>query len=277
MSDLNDEQLKNMQEKILKPDVNRKIDSQSPQLWDKVAETYAEEADSSELELGHEIERLLADIGIKPGASLLEVGCGSGHLSGYLASNGFKTTLMDFSKVAIEKAKAYYKKHNLIGNFILCDMMDLSTEKVEPHDVVWNSGVFEHFDSWQVIDVLKRMENVSAKFVIILVPNSNSIPYLLFRRRAMENNEWLWGRELLRNSMKHLAEAANLEVLEERYIGHHYSPGHLGYVNSELGQEYRDMYQQNIIPDNQGYLIALVARPRSGQKIAEYENLMESV
>ena len=277
MNDLKDKHSKNKVKKISKPAVNRNVDSQSPQLWDEVAEIYAEEADSSELKLGHEIECLLADIGIKPGASLLEVGCGCGHLSGYLASKDFKTTLMDFSKVAIAKAKAYYEKHNLTGNFILCDMMELSTKKVEPHDVVWNSGVFEHFDSWQVIDVLKRMGEVARKFIIVLVPNARSIPYLLFRRHAMENNEWLWGRELLRKTMRHLAEAAGLEVIEERYLGHHYSQDHLNYVKSELGQEYGDMYQQNLIPDDQGYLIAVVAQSRTDKEIVGYEELVEKI
>jgi 2-polyprenyl-3-methyl-5-hydroxy-6-metoxy-1,4-benzoquinol methylase len=258
-------------------DVNQNIDSQSPQLWDKVAEAYTEEADSAEIELGREIENLLTDIGVKQGASLLEVGCGSGHLSGYLASKGFKTTSMDFSKVALAKAKSYYEKHNLTGNFILCDMRELSMEKVEPHDVVWNSGVLEHFDSWQVIDTLKRMGKVTRKFVIVLVPNARSFPYLLFRRHAMENNEWVWGRELLRESLRCLAEAAGLEVVEEKYLGHHYSQYHLNYVKSEFGREYMDMCQQNLIPDNQGYLITLVARPRPDQKIVGYEELINKI
>jgi SAM-dependent methyltransferase len=219
----------------------------------------------------------LIDIGIKPKASLLEVGCGSGHLSGYLASKGFTTTLMDFSNVAITKAKAYYEKHGLKGNFVLCDMMELSIEKVTPHDVVWNSGVFEHFDSWQVIDVLRRMGEVAQKYVIVLVPNARSFPYLLFRRHAMENNEWIWGRELLRESIQHLAEAAGLEVIEEKYLGHHYCQAHLDYVKSELGQEYADVYQQNLIPNNQDYLIALVARPQTNQEIVGYKELIEKI
>jgi|GEM_PF-5552124 hypothetical protein len=52
----------------------------------------------------------------------------------------------------------------------------------------------------------------------------------------MEKGEWIWGRELLRYSIKHLAEAAGLEVIEEQYVARHFSCDQLDYVNSELGE-----------------------------------------
>ncbi|KKG11024.1 methyltransferase domain-containing protein [Methanosarcina sp. 2.H.A.1B.4] len=246
----------------MKENDNILINSQSSQLWDNVAETYSETANISEIKLGQEIEQLFFGLGIEPGSSLLEVGCGSGHLSGHLADRGFQTTLIDFSKVALEKAKRHYEQNNLTGNFINADMFDLSANLVEPHDVVWNSGVLEHFDAWKVIDVLKRMGQVARKYVLILVPNAMSVPYLLFRRCAMEKGEWIWGRELLRDSMKHLAEAAGLEVIEEQYIGEHFSCDHLSYVNSEVGSKYQNIGQQ-LIPRERNYLIALIARPKN--------------
>ena len=212
-------------------------------------------------------------MGIEPDPSLLEVGCGSGHLSGYLAGKGFQTTLIDFSKVALEKAKNHYEQNNLAGNFINADMFDLSADLVEPHDVVWNSGVLEHFDAWNVIDVLKKMGQVARKYVVILVPNAKSVPYLLFRRQAMETGEWTWGRELLRDSMKHLAEAAGLEVIEEQYIGKHFSYDQFNYVNSELGAKYQDI-DQHLLPREQSYLIALIARPKNKHIPSNYEKII---
>ncbi|WP_156165877.1 MULTISPECIES: glycosyltransferase [unclassified Methanosarcina] len=252
------------------------INSQSPQLWDNVAETYSETANITEIKLGQEIEQLFLGLGIEPGASLLEVGCGSGHLSGYLAGKGFHTTLIDFSKVALEKAKEHYEQNNLVGNYIHANMFDLSADLVEPHDVVWNSGVLEHFDAWDVIEALKRMGQVARKYVLILVPNAKSIPYLLFRQKAMEKGEWIWGRELLRDSMKHLAEAAGLEVIEEQHIGKHFSYDQFTYVNSEIGTKYQDIDQQ-LLPREQNYLIALIARPRAGNVSIISEDLLNNV
>lgn len=260
----------------MKKDDNILINSQSSQLWDNVAETYSETANISEIKLGQEIEQLLLGLGIEPGSSLLEVGCGSGHLSGYLAGRGFQTTLIDFSKVALEKAKRHYEQNNLTGNFINADMFDLSANLVEPHDIVWNSGVLEHFDAWEVIDVLKKMRQVARKYVLVLVPNAMSVPYLLFRRHAMEKGEWIWGREMLRDSMKHLAEAAGLEVIEEQYIGEHFSCDHLSYVNSDVGSKYQAIGQQ-VIPREQNYLIALIARPKNKNAPSNYEIAIENV
>lgn len=250
------------------------INSQSSQLWDNVAETYSETASDAEIKLSQEIEQLLLGLGIEPGSSLLEVGCGSGHLSGYFANRGFQTTLIDFSKVALEKAKKYYEQNNLTGNFIHADMFDLSANLVEPHDVVWNSGVLEHFDAWKVIDVLKRMGQVARKYVLVLVPNAMSVPYLLFRRQAMEKGEWIWGRELLRDSMKHLAEAAGLEVIEEQYIGEHFSKDHFAYANSELRTEYQDY--DDLIPRERNYLIAMIARPKDRHTPSNCEKIIEN-
>ena len=261
---------------IVKKNDSILINSQSPQLWDNVAETYSETANNVEIKLGQEIEQLLLGLGIEPDASLLEVGCGSGHLSGYLAGKGFQTTLIDFSKVALEKAKKHYEQNNLAGNFVNVDMFDLSEDLVEPHDVVWNSGVLEHFDAWNVIDALKRMGQVARKYVVILVPNAKSIPYLLFRQQAMEKGEWIWGRELLRDSMKHLAEAADLEVIEEQYVGKHFSYDQFNYVNSGLGTKYQDIDQQ-LLPKEQNYLIALIARPKNKDITSNYEKVISNV
>lgn len=260
--------------KMLGEDFN--LNSQKPELWDKVAEAYAEESDATEIELAKELEELLLSLDIKPGASLLEVGCGSGHLSGYLASKGFKTTLVDFSSIALNKAKAYYEKHGLNGNFISCDMRNLSSEILETYDIVWNSGVFEHFGAYQTISVLKQMGKLARKYIVVLVPNAKSMPYLLFRYYAMENGDWHWGRELLRETMSHLAEASGLEVIKECYLGCQYSQYFLKYIKSKEEKKQNTIKEVGLIPDDQKYLIALIARPKSDLGKVRSECLVES-
>ncbi len=253
------------------------IDSQSPKLWDKVSENYSDEANHSEIALAREIEQLLLELGIGPGSSLLEAGCGSGHLSGYLASKGFRTTLLDFSKVALEKAEKYYANNDLKGDFINADMRNLSAGLVNSCDVVWNSGVLEHFGAWDVIDALKKMGQVARQYVVVLVPNAKSIPYLLFRQQAMENNEWEWGKELLRDSLGHLAEAAGLEFIEEKYIGKGFTLDQFNYIDSKIGQQYQNINRQNLVSNDQNYLIALIARPKKESPLLNYEKILENV
>jgi 2-polyprenyl-3-methyl-5-hydroxy-6-metoxy-1,4-benzoquinol methylase len=112
----------------------------------------------------------------------LKLDVGTGICRGILQVNVFKATPIDFSKVAMEKAKKHYEQNNLEGNFVNAYMFDLSVDLVELQDVVWNSGVFEHFDAWGLIDALNRMEQVARKYVLVLVPNAKTIPYLLFCR-----------------------------------------------------------------------------------------------
>lgn len=228
-------------------------DSQQPSLWDGVAEQYSGEPDRGETEIASELESLLAGLGVKGGSTLLEAGCGSGHISSHLASRGYGTTLLDFSKVALKKARQLYKKNGLGGEFVHSDLFEISPQSVGTHDVVWNSGVLEHFDGWQIVGAMQKMASVAARFVIILVPNPKSLAYLDFRRKALEEGSWQWGLEILRENMEDLALLSGLEIVEQRFVGQ----THLKYF-----EEFTDAKKTGgAVPEDQKYLKMVVARP----------------
>ena len=52
------------------------------------------------------IQELIDDGTIPQGASLVDIGCGSGHLSAMLSEKGFNVTGFDFAPTAIERARA---------------------------------------------------------------------------------------------------------------------------------------------------------------------------
>lgn len=76
-----------------------------PEVWDKVSEDYKIEIDESEYQLADEIYNIFLKGGIKPPAKIIELGCGSGHLSASLAMKGYNVTLLDFSEGALKKQK----------------------------------------------------------------------------------------------------------------------------------------------------------------------------
>lgn len=69
--------------------------------------------------------KLIESDRIKP-CSALDLGCGTGIKSIYLAKRGFKVTGIDISKTAIKYAKENAKKAKAKVNFITADATDLS-------------------------------------------------------------------------------------------------------------------------------------------------------
>ncbi len=52
-----------------------------------------------------EIDQAVEDKFFKPGARILDIGCGSGEITAYLAEKGFNALGIDYAQAAIEKAK----------------------------------------------------------------------------------------------------------------------------------------------------------------------------
>lgn len=156
-------------------------------------------------------------------------------------------------------------------------MFDISPEIVGFHSVVWNSGVLEHYSAWQAIEIFKKMATVAKKYVIVIVPNARSEIYLQYRQILMKKNKWLYGRELLRDSIRHIAEAAGLEVIDEIYIGKQFTQNFLNEINFEHGKEQASINDIRSLPDDQNYLIALIARPKNPCINANYEIILENL
>ena len=67
---------------------------------------------------------LLCKHGIKPCSKLLELGCGTGTISGLLTEDGFEVTGIDISEEMLQMAKEKNAKNNI--NYICHDMRDFS-------------------------------------------------------------------------------------------------------------------------------------------------------
>jgi len=71
----------------------------------------------------------------------LELGCGLGIFSSFMASQGIKATGVDFSSVAIEKAKKRITNNILKPNYIVGDVINLAIIN-EQFDVSYDVGCF---------------------------------------------------------------------------------------------------------------------------------------
>ena len=78
--------------------------------------------------------------------SILELGCGVGRFSRYLAHQGLRATGVDFSSVAIEKARARVARDAVRPEFLVGDVTHLDALR-GPFDVSFDVGCFHCLDA----------------------------------------------------------------------------------------------------------------------------------
>ena len=133
--------------------------------WNEVAKLYEIDLNSNDYKIAENIENMLREVGILPGATLIELGCGSGHISACLALRGYKVTLFDFSEVALDKARQTFLKYNIQAEFIQGDLMQL--EDLNKHyDIAWNRGVMEHFGDTELENIIRNIAKITIKGIV---------------------------------------------------------------------------------------------------------------
>ena len=88
---------------------------------------------------------ILAKRNIKSGR-MLDVGCGLGTCTIWLAENGYEAKGIDVSDTAIRKAKEKAKKKGIAASFLARDFLK-ETVKEKPFDFLFDRGCFHSFDS----------------------------------------------------------------------------------------------------------------------------------
>lgn len=95
-----------------------------------------------------ELVRLVESGRISPttvGPAALDVGCGSGADSVYLSRQGFRVTGVDFSRVAIDKARTAADEAGQSPSFVAADLLDLPASVAGPFDLIFDGGTVDDF------------------------------------------------------------------------------------------------------------------------------------
>lgn len=210
----------------------------------------------------------LVDLGIKGPSELIELGSGSGHLSAILAEKGYSTTLMDFSPKALQKSQDLFELKGLGGNFIAGDIFNVDHLLSKPYDVAWNSGVMEHFNESELRELFKKISTVIKNYYLCIVPNPQSLPYLLFRYKAMKQGHWLYGLEFLRNNYEQIAQSAGFELIKKNYVGKDFTSDYIRYFfGHEQQQAYQAFVESGFLPEKESYLILYVFQKKSSKNL----------
>lgn len=235
----------------------------SVERWDLAAHDYVVDIDDRERQLGREIARFLQRQGIRPGARLLEAGCGSGHLSAVLAQEGYATTLVDFSPRALEKARQTYARYNLQGEFVQGDLTRPETfaHAAQNADLVWNSGVMEHFPDDTAPAVFAHLARVARERLFILVPNARSVSYRLMRYVRQARDDWPYGDEFLRDNYPRLLADAGFPLRATGYFANGATKHNFRVAVGDalFADAYDDLLENDMLPQEEKYLVGYFA------------------
>jgi ubiquinone/menaquinone biosynthesis C-methylase UbiE len=134
----------------------------------------------------------------EPGSVLLETGSGTGRVSIRLArEKNIYAVLLDASVRAIKLSKEIAKNQSVENvGYIVGSLLDLPIRDGVAN-IVWSSGVIEHFESENQRQALKEscrcLEH--GGLLISIVPNKQAVIYNIGRILAMKIGTWPYGYE----------------------------------------------------------------------------------
>jgi SAM-dependent methyltransferase len=195
------------------------MDKRARALWDRYwpAQPPTTTAPSMSQIMDHiKLEYLRA---VLPGQGrTLEVGCGSGRLSCFLAQQGYHTVCMDFSRPALAAARTNYNTLGIPGHFTVGDAFALPFPEGR-FDVVLSTGLLEHFsDPAPIVREMVRVIRRGGLFYSDIVPRKFSLFRSLdwigrIKQRLCGgggNPETFYERPFTREEIRHLLEGAGL-------------------------------------------------------------------
>lgn len=137
---------------------------------------------------------------------VIEMGCGTGLMAGYLQKQGLNVTALDLCKKVLEYAHDIAAQSSIISpcKYEQGDILNLKYKK-NSFDVACSNGVLEHFNDEDIITTLKQEMNIS-KYVIFGIPSTyfNMNEKMLGNERSLTLKEW-----------NNLIEQAGGEVVEQ--------------------------------------------------------------
>lgn len=148
----------------------------------------------------------------------LEVGCGSGRLSCFLARQGLRTVCLDFSLPALEAARRNYAALRAAGRFVAGDGFGLPFRD-GAFAVVLSTGLLEHFeDPSPIVREMARVLRPGGLFYSDIVPRKfslfRSLEWTARLRRALagggEPADPFYERSFTRAQISRLLEGAGL-------------------------------------------------------------------
>lgn len=120
--------------------------------------------------------------------TVCEVGAGSAAfaLEMYRQKNDLKLTAIDRSIIASNYGKKIAKDMNIPINYITDDVFLMTHQR--KYDLVLSLGVIEHYNYEKQIKFVKKCIELSNKYILIAIPNQESIIFKSYLNWCKKNN-----------------------------------------------------------------------------------------
>lgn len=190
----------------------------------------------------------------------LEIGCGSGVSSLWLAKNGRSVVALDYTRESIELVEGASQKLDVKIDTCYCDATTVLPFEYGEFDYIYQCGLLEHFDTNQQIELLGKWGKYG-KNMISMIPNSVSLPYMIGKKMMEEQGIWEYGLEIPKSSLYKEFNMAGFSDIKEYSIGSEWSTKFLpdGHI---LKRAFLELLNDNYDLDKymQGYLLVTMGK-----------------
>jgi SAM-dependent methyltransferase len=215
-----------------------------------------------------------------PHEILLEAGCGSAVASAELATTGRKIHLLDFSRQVLDRGADLFHRSQLDApSLTLADLTKPLPLPDRSVDVVWSSGVLEHWSDEELTPIVREMKRICRRAVISLVPSSRCVLYRLGKAMAEEHGAWPYGREIPRDSLRQTFQDAGLVNVQEKTVCADWAPKVL-WLTDPVMMPLIDRWWQGLsdtdpVKHDQGYLLLTVGQCPSADAEANQHTIAD--
>lgn len=159
--------------------------------WDKCEDNLKDALEVKEYHL--DLKKIIEQFQNKN--DIIEIGCGTG-ITSLILDDRFKKNLLDYDENIINFAKQLFEKENKKAIFINEDIFS-NTLVEKSYDIVFNSGLMEHYDKETRIRILKEFKRILKNdgCIIIAIPNHYCIPYRMGYIILRLLNMWPYPKE----------------------------------------------------------------------------------
>lgn len=178
----------------------------TPELWDDIwragasADEHRRNVAREELSIRWQRieERVRARFGGFEDLRVIEIGAGAGTNAAAMAKRGAAVTLLDYSPLALGRARELFAANGLEAEFLEANALELPDAMRGASDIAMSFGLNEHFTGPERIGIFRAHLDALREggIAIVSVPNARNAPYRASKWVAERTGRWKLGVEV---------------------------------------------------------------------------------